>query len=173
MPDWLTFCNTVIREQFPAVPEHTNWRDTTGWMMTFGAPGDPHYTLSKNASEFRTALYADYETVEPEPGYVERSANWREWDADDPLKACAEAAFVALQDLRRSVRVRDAAIDAFGEVAESRRTVKEPPVAGFPSGQLGNLATREFAELHGLVMKMGKGNARRGIAKMMKLAGQA
>ncbi|MDN8078871.1 hypothetical protein QZN30_05860 [Burkholderia multivorans] len=173
MPDWLNFCNTIVRAQFPKVPEYTNWRDTTSWMMTFGESGDAHYELCKNASEFRKALYADYGAIEPQPGYVERTANWREWDEEDPLKACAEAAFIALQDLRRSVRVRDAAINAFGEVEESRKTLKEPPVAGYPSGHLGNMATTEFAELHGMIMKLGKGNARRGIAKMMTLAQQA
>ncbi|TAL65859.1 MAG: hypothetical protein EPN79_11970 [Burkholderiaceae bacterium] len=178
MPGWLNFCTSASRESCADAPEYTNWRDTTKWMFLPGGPSDPHYELRKKASEFFKALYADYEAVERRPGYVERATDWREWDDADPLKSFAEAGFAALQDLRRPVRVRDAAIDAFGEVKESRAmksldTVNEAPASGYPSGNLGNVATKEFADLHGLIMKMGKGNARRGIAKMMALAQQS
>jgi len=40
---------------------------------------------------------------------------------------------------------------------------------GYPSGMLGNAAPKEFAALHGLILKLGKGNAARGIKKATAL----
>lgn len=45
---------------------------------------------------------------------------------------------------------------------------KEAPVAGYPSGDLGNKAPGEFAELHSLILKIGEGDAKAGIALAME-----
>lgn len=171
MPEWITFCNTVIRDEFQIVEEYVHWRDTVQWMKLNMSlePGD----LGEKAANFVQAIYVDYRAVEPEPSYIPRSVHWRQWDDEDPLKPYAEAAVIALQDLRRPVRMSDAAVNAFGEFGGLPGMVKEAPVSGYPSGHLGNLAAEEFAELHGLVMKLGKGNARRGIAKLMSLSKQS
>lgn len=113
-----------------------------------------------------------YSVVEAEPELVDRDPVWRTWPEDDPLKPYFDAAATALNDLRRPVRVRDSQINAFGYVEDGecrwRDILKETPVAGYPSGALGNVAPTEFAELHGLVLRMGKGNAKRGIKKLLK-----
>jgi hypothetical protein len=44
-----------------------------------------------------------------------------------------------------------------------RENVKAAASAGFPSDSLGNTAPNEFAELHSLILKLGKGNVKRGI----------
>lgn len=90
-----------------------------------------------------------------------------EWDANDPLKPFAELAIVALEDLLTPVGVRDQAINAFGRV-ETTAPIPPSLSAGYPSGALGNSAPQEFAELHGLILKLGKGNAKLGIKKAME-----
>jgi hypothetical protein len=97
----------------------------------------------------------------------------QDWNDDDPLKPFAQAAMVALEDLRTPVGVRDASINAFGLVDKEsgRADVKIAPSAGYPSGMIGNTAPEEFAELHGLVLTLGKGNAKRGIKKIMSAMG--
>ena len=112
-------------------------------------------------------LYRDYAAIESEPGYSERSAHCRKWAVEDPIKPYAEAAFAALQALHRPVRVRDPSINAFGEVRTSNRPLTEPPVAGYACGAIGNVAPKAFAELHDRVMQWGKGNAKRGLAKIL------
>lgn len=113
------------------------------------------------------SLEDQYKAIEAYPAMRYRSPNHEDWSDDDPLKRYVVAAKAALEDLKRPVRVRDYAINAFGKVALSARTLKEPAVAGYPSGHLGNLAPKELADLHGLIMRLGKGNAKRGIAKVM------
>lgn len=168
MPQWMEFCRAELREAFPHAQACQTWQETVGWMqLPFGEEGSEVQTLCKNARLFHNSLYAEYEQVEPQPEYVERCPNWREWDDADPLRKYAEAAYVALTELKHPVRVRDSAIDAFGEVAEHRSPLKEPLVAGYPSGALANAAPTEFAQLQRLVLKLGNGNSRRGISKIL------
>lgn len=117
---------------------------------------------------------AAYNAIEPkpDPNWQYRTESVQDWSDEDPLKAYALAAAVALNDLKTPVRVRDSAINALGRVDDPSRPLKEPAVAGFPSGALGNVAPNEFAQLHGLIMKLGKGNAKRGIAKVIKACAQ-
>jgi len=108
-----------------------------------------------------------YESVESAPGPFYRSKDILSWPNDDPLRKYALAVLAALIDLHTPVRVRDQAINAIGSVDDPRCIQKEPPVAGYPSGAIGNMAPVEFAELHGLIMQAGKGNAKRGIRKVL------
>ena len=102
--------------------------------------------------------------------YYDRPANWRDMDAGDPLKPLAQAAVIALQDLRRPVSVRGTAIDAFG-LSDGDQCVKPAKSAGYPSGDLGNYVPDEFAQLHGLILEIGKGNPKMGIKKVLKHLG--
>ena len=100
-----------------------------------------------------------------------RPADVRDWNDDDPLKPFVPAAIQSLEDLRTPVGIRDESINAFGKIKSGRADVKSAPSAGYPSGALGNAAAKEFAELHGLILKLGKGNAKRGIKKVMAAIG--
>ena len=115
---------------------------------------------------------AAFEAIDTRPGLFLRSENIEEWPDTDPLKPYALAAVAALLDLKTPVRVRDSAINAFGRVDDPRRMVNEAAVSGFPSGAIGNMAPKEFAQLHDLIMTMGKGDAKRGLAKVLKALGQ-
>ncbi|ABD72159.1 hypothetical protein Rfer_4473 (plasmid) [Rhodoferax ferrireducens T118] len=171
MSEWMEFCNTSLRAQFHNLPQYNNWRETLPWMMSLGSgKGRSKFDkMTRRANQFCTQLHADFEKVEAEPGYCERSPNWREWDDEDPIKPFADAAFAALRDLHRPVGVRDQEISAFGVVNSTRQPLAAPAVAGYPSGMLGNAAPEGFAELHGLVLKLGNGNARSGIKKAIAM----
>lgn len=171
MESWIKLVNETLRPAWGNTgPDVTDWRDSLSYAMPLGNPGSPHYDISKQADEFRQAIYVEYRKVEPEPSCVRRGEDWTQWDANDPLKPFVEAAQIALKSLHRPVRVRDIAINAFGQTEYSSKVLKEAPVAGYPSGDIGNDAPKEFAELHGLILQLGKGNARKGIAKLMAAA---
>lgn len=172
MAEWVAIYNTEYREAFPHIPVAENWRETVGFFFPLGQEGSRPYELTNRVAKFREQLEADYAKIEPWPAYYERPANCSDWNDDDPLKPLAQAAITALEDLRSPVGVRDQSINAFGEVESGRADVKAAPSAGYPSGALGNTAAKEFAELHGLILKLGKGNAKRGIAKVMAAIGQ-
>lgn len=171
MESWIKLVNDTLRPAWGSTgPEVTDWRDSLNYAMPLGKPDSQHYGISKQADEFRQAIYVEYRKVEPKPSRVRRGEDWTQWDANDPLKPFAEAAQIALKSLRRPVRVRDIAINAFGQTECSSKVLKEPPVAGYPSGDLGNEAPKEFAELHGRILQLGKGDARKGIAKLLAAA---
>ncbi len=119
------------------------------------------------ASEGRTA----YQAIEARPGPMYRPGDIANWPEADPLKRYALAVGPALVDLKTAVRVRDSAINAFGRADDARTILKEPPVAGYPCGAIGNAAPEEFAQLHQLIMTMGKGDSKRGINKILKALG--
>lgn len=97
--------------------------------------------------------------------------NLQAWNDDDPLKPLAHAALAALRDLHTPVAVRDLRINAFGLVEGGRSSVPVAKAAGFPSGALGNAAPDEFAALHNLVLRLGKGDAKRGIRAVVAAMG--
>lgn len=167
MPEWLNIFNTEVREAFPGTPVAANWREAVGIFFVVGQEGSRVHELSQQIVAFRKALHQDYSAIEPWPDYYLRPANIEEWPDEDPLKAYALAALAALKDLRRPVGVRDQAINVFGTVESGRAAVRAATSAGYPSGAIGNAAPKEFAELHGLILKLGKGNAKRGIKKVM------
>lgn len=170
MGEWMAFCNGTLREVFRNRPEHTNWRETAG-LGVIGKEGSRLYEMTKRAQDFFEQIHNDYQNVEPCPPYHKRSANWRTWGADDPLKPFAEAAFVALKDLHLPVGVCDQAINAFGNTEFGHSYAKAAAVSGYPCGMLGNVAPKEFADLLVLIIGLGKGNERRGIKKAISILG--
>lgn len=168
--EWLAFCNDELPHYWGEQPASASFVETFKWMNVLRTSTcEQHTSITARAEAFRKQLEADYAAVEPIAAWEERSPNWREWHADDPLKPFAEAAFLALQDLRRPVGIRDIAINAYGTTSFGRSYAKPAPVAGYPSGKLGNAAPAEFAALHSTIMKLGRGNARRGINKAQAL----
>lgn len=167
MQEWVHTYNTEYREAFPHVPEAKNWRQAVGFYYALGEKGTTVYELTNRVAQFREKLQADYSNIEPYPPYYDRPANLAECNDDDPIKPFVSAAIAALEDLRTPVGIRDQAINAFGEVDFGRSNVKCATSAGYPSGALGNVAPKEFAQLHTLILKLGKGNAKRGIKKVM------
>lgn len=167
MPEWVAFYNNECRQLWPAAPASESWRDIMSFPFPYGEPGTPLHDMTSRVVQYGKQLREDYEKVEAWPAYYERPADWRAMNDDDPLKPFAEAALVALQDLRTPVGVRDQSIDAFGAADDGVADVPAAPSAGYPCGALGNAAPKEFAELHGLVVQLGKGNVKRGIKKIM------
>lgn len=167
MQEWVDIFNTEYREVFPEVPFANNWRQAIGFRYPLGVEGSRPFELTNRVAKFREKLHEDFCRVEPWPAYYKRPACVQDWNLDDPLKPFAQAAIVALEDLRTPVGVRDQSIDAFGTVDTGRREVRAASGAGYPSGALGNSAPEEFAELHGLILKLGKGSAKRGINKII------
>lgn len=173
MPEWMEIYNAEYREAFPEVPLADNWRQVINFPYALGEKGSRPYELTSRVAEFRKKLHEDYCKIESWPDYYKRPANVQDFNDDDPLKPFALAAIEALKDLRSPVGVRDQSINAFGEVESGRADVKAASSAGYPSGALGNSAAKEFAELHGLILKLGKGNAKRGIKKIMSAVAAA
>jgi hypothetical protein len=167
MPEWMDFFNTVYREARPNITQADNWRQVINFPYPLGQKGNPLYEQTSRVSQYFNYLHEEYRKVEEWPDYYERPTNLADWNDDDPLKPFVPAAIEALKDLRSLVGVRDQSINAFGEVESGRPVVKAASSAGYPSGALGNVAAKEFAELHGLVLKLGKGNAKRGIKKII------
>ncbi|ACK78152.1 hypothetical protein RU820_05330 [Acidithiobacillus ferrooxidans] len=171
MPEWVNIFNTEFRAAFPDVSYADNWRQAVNFYYQYGEKGSRPYELTDRLVQFRKKLHDDYAQIERWPAYYMRPADVKDWNEDDPLKPFAQAAMVALEDLRTPVGVRDQSINAFGEVESGRADVNVSPSAGYPSGALGNSAPKEFAELHTLILKLGKGNAKRGIKKAMLIIG--
>ncbi len=168
MQEWIEIYNTEYCAAFTDMPKADNWRQIVNFAYPLGEEGSRPYELTNRVVEFRKKLHADYSKTEPWPTYYIRPANVQDWNDDDPLKPFALAALGALEDLHSPVGVRDQSINAFGEVESSRVGVKAASSAGYPSGALGNSAAKELAELHELIMKLGKGNAKRGIKKVLR-----
>lgn len=175
LPDWLPAYVDLCR----SIPQFTSggtederWRALT---LACVAPvtDDQSRALAGRARTFYMALLADYKAVEPCPESPERSPDVGSWADDDPLKPLAMAARIALADLRTPVGVRDQAIDVLGKVDLPRRSVKPAVASGYPCGGLGNRAPDAFAELHGAILRLGRGNAKRGIRKTLALIGQS
>lgn len=173
MPDWLEVYNTEYREAFPQVPIAANWREAVNFHYPLGKEGSRPYELTNRVAEFRRGLHDEYCKVEALPAYYRRPADVHEWNDDDPLKPLAQAAIIALEDLRSPVGVRDHSFDAFGLVESSRVCIKPAKSAGYPCGSLGNAAASELAELHSLVLKLGHGSPKRGIKKIISAASGA
>lgn len=168
LPGWMGEWVAVAKAQFD--PGVESWRDAFPYMAFYVslASNEPQRLVGAFYKEVTEA----YSALEAEPELVARDPDWRTWPEDDPLKPYFDAAATALEGLHRPVRVRDSQINAFGHVEDGdcrwRDILKEPAVAGYPCGALGNMAPTEFAELHGLVLRLGKGNAKRGIKKLLK-----
>jgi len=166
MPEWISFYNKQMRAIFNnSLPECTDWRKCIGFSLPVGKKGTLMYAMTHRVVEFRKRLYEQYARVESLPDDYVRSADWRLWENEDPLKPYASAGVAALNDLKRPVVVRDQSIDAWGRAKFYRRCLEPAGVAGYPAGDLGNKAPEEFAALHGLILELGRGDPKRGISR--------
>lgn len=121
--------------------------------------------IANRAGAFYDEVWNAYKKIQPRPETPRRAKNWRRWADDDPLKPLADAAEKALLDLRRPVRVRDQAIDAYGKVRGDNwvgmRCVNEPKSAGYaPFGTFINADPELACELTKAVGAFGKNNRR-------------
>lgn len=171
MPEWLAIFNAGFHEAFPDALLADHWRHSMNLYYPMGKEGSRAYELTNLVAEFRKKTVEEYSKIEPWPAYYLRPIDVKDWNDDDPLQPFAVAATVALEDLRSPVGVRDQSINAFGEAESGISSVRAAPSAGYPSGALGNAAAKEFADLHGLILKLGNGNAKRGIKKVMAAIG--
>lgn len=168
MPRWIDTYNTEFRPS--EAPPVSDWREACGFQFAMGKEGTPIHAMTGRVAEFRSKLHLDYSQIEAWPAYYERPCDLSSGNDDDPLKSLAFAALEALEDLKTPVGVRDQAINAFGLVEVDTcpiATAKPAASAGYPSGQMGNFAAKEFAELHSLVLELGGGDAKRGIKKAL------
>ncbi|MEY2341520.1 hypothetical protein AB4090_05340 [Acidithiobacillus sp. IBUN Pt1247-S3] len=164
----VNFCFPYGENLIPNVPYAENWRQAVNFCFPYGENGYRPYELANRVVQFCKNLHDDYAQIEPWPAYYMRPADVKDWNDDDPLKPLAQAAMVALEDLRTPVGVRDQSINAFGKVGSGCANVKAALSAGYPSGAIGNYAPKEFAELHEFILKLGKGNVKRGIKKVIR-----
>ena len=170
LPDWMDEFLKVCSEEVCPV---SNWRQAFKYLPMFKFDDDP--ANFKRFSSWHDEIVAKYNEIETRPPSCKvRSLDWEEWSDDDPLKKYYRAAFQTLEDLKRPTYVRDIYINAYGRVADKDlRKLKTPAgyaaSAGYPSGDLGNDAPKEFGELHELILKLGKGNAKRGIQDVLGL----
>lgn len=171
VPDWMPECVATASAELQLITK--SWREIFDHLIFYrNISDDVPDCLSKRAwYQWSKAQKDQYEKIEAKPGHYVRKLNWKDWPEDDPLKRYIAAAQTALGDLKRPVRVHEQAINAFGKVQASALTLKEPAVAGYPSGHLGNLAPKEFAVLHEMILRLGNGNAKHGIAKVMASVG--
>lgn len=79
----------------------------------------------------------------------------------------------ALSDLLRPVYVRDVPINIHGPYEGSMRPVPHAKAAGYPSGALGEIDPEVMGDLHAAILRLGKGNPKRGLKKALALVRQA
>ena len=175
LPDWMSEWLALCREQLPILSEYysnykmDSWKDVLTFPFAFER-GTRAASLAKQVKEFNVKIMEAYKLVEPYPQYYERPSNLNNWEEGDPLKPLALAALEALKDLHTPVGVRDALINAFGEVNCARSSVERAESAGYPSGALGNKAPKEFAEIHQRVIDFGAGDVKAGIKQLIDIA---
>ncbi|HZC21791.1 MAG TPA: hypothetical protein VE866_00505, partial [Candidatus Binatia bacterium] len=153
------------------------WRDAyRGYiaMFTPRAEAPSSRNTDKEENEHRrimtefAAKVAEYERIEPRPGFRNRSPAISMWPEDDPMKPLALAAIEALRDLQTGVRVRDSAVNAYGVIDDYDGVLAEPDSAGSGVGEMINLAPKESVELYRLVSRLGERDVKKGISRLLK-----
>jgi hypothetical protein len=114
-----------------------------------------------------------YKAIEPRPAFRKRNHEISQWASDDPLEPLARAAIEALGDLATGVRVRDAAINAYGVLPYDAdvEVVDEPASAGLGVGDMINVAPDESVEIYQLARQLGDGDIKTGLSQVLKRAG--
>lgn len=179
LPEWLPSLVASYAEQ---MQPGANWRDCyRGYIVMFTPrEGDFHSPFKSEAEAEHHRLLtgfasraAGYEKIEPRTEFRKRSMTVAEWPEDDPMKPLAEAAIEALRDLKTGVRVRDAAINAFGVMDDGFDAVEEPECAGLGTANLINEAPNESVELYQIISRLGEHDLRVGIKRLIELAKEA
>lgn len=137
-----------------------------GLLILSDRNGDLPEGIAKARTEARI-LCADFQDKAPFPGIRLRPARPKDFAADDPLKEIAGVLSVVARDLRRGVRVRDQGINLFGQTEQA--DLVEHPVAGYPSGAMGNAAPELMADLHGRIVHLGGGDIALGLQRALEL----
>lgn len=98
-----------------------------------------------------------------------RPAEINMWSKKDPLRPLAEAAWETLEDLLTPVAAGLMAINVKGCTDEEWPPQKPCLAAGYASGDLGNSAPGEFAELQNLITELGGGDSKAGVQKAISI----
>lgn len=183
VPEWTEQAIEQIKMQGWPMPAQI-----AGWKQMIPALSMMAYTYREGSMKdaerpkevaWYIGVIEDYAAIEPDPGVDYRTADWRSWSDDDPMKPYAQAVHDTLQDLKRPVWIRDSAINPWGQCEEpyededeedgagegkSPDAAEYAKSAGYPSGALGNHDPEGFGELHGAIMEAGKGDPTKGIA---------
>lgn len=161
LPHWmLDWCDYYRDEFCPAfglpVPPDGDWRSFVEVLAPMGEEGSRLHTMTSRIAMFNEQVHRGFAHVEPPPSEL-RSADWREWPADDPLRVYAEAVEVALKDLKRPVLVRDEVIDALGRAAPgefgAEGLAERARSAGYPAGAPSNIAPAAVAKLQAFISR--------------------
>jgi hypothetical protein len=180
LPEWMPELLDSFRQQYKW-PDAT-WRDvyrsyivmfTPREERTFSLPGGRDQAEGQEQLTAFAALAGRYQEVEPRPAFRKRNPDISQWTNDDPLEPLARAAIEALGDLATGVRIRDSAINAYGvlEYSSDVRVVDEPASAGLGVGDMINEAPKQSVGIYQLAKRLGDGNIKDGLSKLLKLAG--
>lgn len=167
MPDWIEKCTEAVQRDYGICVK--TWRDAIHWAHMYLDYDKEAATNFKQVADFLKSMESFPESM---PGIRRRGPAVEEWTSDDPLKPLALAAIETIKDLERPVRVRDCQINAYGSIDGEARELKEPPVAGYPAGWLYNDYFEEMASIGNAASKLGKGNLKRGLKKVLALVGE-
>lgn len=124
-------------------------------------------------------MRAQYEAEYPDPDFEYRTADWKEWSEDDPMKELAASIIETLRQLKMPTWVRDVPIDPWGLMEEGDAIIREEelgikvktndqmvaPSAGYPIGNFANIEPKAHAQMLSLVSKLGEGDIASGFAK--------
>lgn len=168
LPEWIPKLTAEFAEKM--MPNAT-WRDLyLGYIVMMEPQPDRTPSSDPALLEF-AARVAKYKEIEPYPAWRKRSPELAQWADDDPLKPLAYAAIEALADLNTGVRVRDMAINAFGEMDDDGEgmVVNEPEGAGMTLGYMFNQAPEESVELQIAARKLGSGDFKAGLKCILDL----
>ncbi len=180
LPGWMPELVESFRQQYQW-PDAT-WREVyRSYIVMFTPRENPTFSLAtgRNQTEGQEQLTAfavlagKYQDVEPRPAFRKRNPEISVWAKDDPLEPMARAAIEALGDLTTGVRIRDSAINAYGvlDYGPDVRVVDEPASAGLGVGDMINEAPEESVGIYQLAKRLGDGNIKDGLSKLLKLAG--
>jgi hypothetical protein len=177
LPEWMDeFLASFQKHQWPAA----TWRDAyCGYIAMFtpraGNSAGHSRKTDKDEDEHQklmtafAAKVAEYELIEPRPAFRKRSTVVSEWSSADPKKPLALAAIDALRDLQTGVRIRDAAINAYGRLEDGETNVVcEADSAGSGVGDMINQAPEESAELFQFISRLGDRNVQTGISRLLR-----
>jgi|GEM_PF-3913369 len=175
MPKWMKGFIKELMESSHGKGDETTWRDVYDFIprLKFMKIETEQDEIDKQTvTAWYSSINEVYKDVEEEPLFHEMfTKNWRDLSDDNPLKPYAFGAYETLIQLKKPVSIRDAQINAMGALDRnaSTRSLKHAVVAGYPLGALGNNDPKGFAELHNRLLKLGGGNAKQGIKKMISI----
>lgn len=161
IPRWLT---TDVATEFNV----QSWKDAFPMLELYKLSASQGDRTARRYTDWYRTVCDGYEAIEQRPAVEFRDPDWSKWSVDDPFRQYVEAAQIALSDLGHPVGVRDRAINAYGPLdSGAQRAARPHAVAGYPVGALGNKAPESVCELHDLVLALGAGNVKAGVARVL------